>query len=63
MAKASFNKTYKISAKGTLNVEDDVVSIENPDTGELIQLSNLFADFSDRQVSITINYEEEYLSE
>ena len=60
MAKASINKTYKITAKGILNIDDDIVSIENPDTGELIQLSDLFEDFADKSVSLSINYDEDY---
>lgn len=60
MAKASINRNYKLNAKGVLSIDDDIVSIENPDTGELIQLSTLFADFADRTVSINISYDEDY---
>ena len=60
MAKASINKTYKITAKGTLSIDDDIVSIENSDTGELVQLSDLFEDFADKSVSLSINYDEDY---
>lgn len=60
MAKASINRNYKLNAKGVLSIEDDIVSIENPDTGELIQLSTLFSDFADRTVSINISYDEDY---
>ena len=62
MAKASFNKTYKINAKGVLSIDDDIVSIENPDTGELVQLSTLFEDFADKAVALSINYDEDYES-
>lgn len=60
MAKASINRNYKINAKGILSIEEDVVSIENADTGELIQLSTLFADFANRTVSLNISYDEDY---
>ena len=60
MAKASINKTYKITAKGILSIDDDIVSIENSDTGELVQLSDLFEDFADKSVSLSINYDEDY---
>ena len=60
MAKAAINFNYKISAKGILHIEDDVVSIENTDTGELINLSTLFNDFGDKSVSMSISYDEEY---
>ena len=60
MAKAAINFNYKISAKGILHIDGDVVAIENTDTGELINLSALFADFGDRSVSMSISYDEEY---
>lgn len=60
MAKASFNKTYKINARGVLSIDGDIVSVENPDTGELVQLSTLFEDFADKSVSLSINYDEDY---
>lgn len=60
MAKASINKTYKITAKGILSIDDDIISIENSDTGELVQLSDLFEDFADKSVSLSINYDEDY---
>lgn len=60
MAKASINRNYKINAKGILNIADNIVSIENTDTGELIQLSTLFSDFADRTVSLNISYDEDY---
>lgn len=60
MAKASINKNYKINAKGILSIDGNVVCIENTDTGELIQLSDLFADFANRTVSLSISYDEDY---
>ncbi len=60
MAKAAINFNYKISAKGILNIEDNTVAIENPDTGELIQLSELFEDFADKTVALSISYDEDY---
>lgn len=63
MAKAAISFNYKISAKGILHIDDDVVAIENTDTGELIQLSDLFEDFGDKSVSLSISYDEDYNSE
>lgn len=60
MAKAAFNKSYKINAKGVLSIDDNTVAVENPDTGELVELATLFADFADKPVSITISYDEDY---
>lgn len=62
MAKNSISYNYKISAKGILYIEDDVVGIEHAETGELIQLSDLFEDFADKSVSLSISYDEEYSS-
>lgn len=60
MAKAAINFNYKISAKGILHIEDNIVAIENLDTGELIQLSDLFEDFADKTVALSISYDEDY---
>nr|DAK86935.1 MAG TPA: YonK protein [Caudoviricetes sp.]DAT63943.1 MAG TPA: YonK protein [Caudoviricetes sp.] len=63
MAKAAFNKSYKINAKGVLSIDEGIVSVENPDTGELVELATLFIDFADKPVSISISYDEDYESE
>lgn len=61
MAKASINKNFKLSAKGVLGLdENDIIGVENPDTGEFIELSRLFADFLDKPVSMSISYDEDY---
>ena len=59
MAKASINKTFKLNAKGILSIEDDVVAIENTDTGELIDFKDLLAEFADKSVSLSVTYEYE----
>lgn len=61
MAKASISKNYKLSAKGVLGLdENDIVGIENADTGEFIELSKLFEDFMEKPVSMSISYDEDY---
>lgn len=60
MAKAAIVKKYNLSAQGILVVEDDTVGIENVDTGELIEMKDLLADFKDRTVKLSISYDEEY---
>ena len=60
MAKASITKKYSLSANGILQVTDTNVSIENPDTGELINLAELLSDFADRSVKLSVNYDEDY---
>ncbi len=60
MAKAAITKKFSLSANGILDINDGIVSIENVDTGELINLSELFADFADKTVSLSVNYNEDY---
>lgn len=60
MAKAAIVKKYNLSAQGILVIEDDIIGIENVDTGELIEMKDLLADFKDRTVKLSISYDEEY---
>lgn len=60
MAKASITKKYALSATGILDIADDVISIENPDTGELIDLKVLLKDFANRAVKLSVTYDEDY---
>ena len=60
MSKAAFNRKYTLNATGILSIEDDIVSIENPDTGELIPLSDLMVDFKDKTCKLSLNYDEDY---
>ena len=60
MAKAAIVKNYKLSAQGILSIDENGVFIENPDTGELVDLKDLFADFADKSVKLSINFDEDY---
>ena len=60
MAKASITQKISLSANGTLDINDGVVSIENPDTGELINLSTLLSDFADKSVKLSVAYDYDY---
>lgn len=60
MAKASITKKYALSANGILDITDDGVAIENPDTGELIDLKILLKDFVNRPVKLSVTYDEDY---
>ena len=61
MSKSAINRNYKLSAKGTLGLDENgVVGIENADTGEFIELSKLFEDFLEKLVSMSISYDEDY---
>ena len=60
MAKSAITKKMSLSANGILVIEDDVVSIENTDTGELINLSKLLEDFADKSVKLSVAYDYDY---
>ena len=60
MAKAAITKKFALNASGILNIENGIVSIENVDTGELINFSELLSDFADRTVKLSVNYDEDY---
>lgn len=60
MAKAAIVKKYSLNADGILNIDENGVSIENVETGELINLSTLLADFADRSIKLSVNYSEDY---
>lgn len=60
MAKASITKKYALSANGILDIADDGIAIENPDTGELIDLKTLLSDFANRVVKLSVAYDEDY---
>lgn len=57
---ANIKKKYSLNAKGILVIESGTIGIENTDTGEFFDLQNLLADFSDKSVSLSVNYDEEY---
>jgi hypothetical protein len=57
---ANITLKYALNAKGILSIEDDEVSLEIPDTGEVIKLSELLEDFADKTVKLSINYDEDY---
>ena len=60
MARASITKKYALSANGILSIDDDSIAIENDDTGELIDLKVLLADFADKTVKLSVTYDYDY---
>lgn len=60
MAKASITQKMSLSANGILAVGDDKIGIENPDTGEIITLDKLLADFADKSVKLSVTYDFDY---
>ena len=57
---ANITLKYSLNAKGILSIEDGVVALENVDTGELINFSELLSDFADRTVKLSVSCDEEY---
>lgn len=60
MAKASITKKFSLSANGILAINDDCVCLENPDTGELIDLRDLLYEFADKSVKLSVTYDYDY---
>lgn len=60
MAKAQIVKKYSLSAQGILAITEEGVGIENTESGELIDLKVLLADFADKSVKLSVNYDEDY---
>ena len=58
--KASITKKYSLSAKGILDITELGVGIEILETGEIVSLRDLLADFADKSVSLSVNYDEDY---
>ena len=51
---------YALNAKGILSIEDNDIGIEDSDTGEIIKLSDLLADFADKTIKLSVTYDEDY---
>lgn len=59
--KASITQKLSLNASGILTVAEDMVGIENPDTGELIDLRDLLSEFADRTVKLSVTYDYDYV--
>ena len=57
---ANITLKYSLNAKGIISIEDGVVALENVDTGELINFSELLSDFADRTVKLSVSCDEDY---
>ena len=56
---AKIQSKYTIQASGILRINNDEVFVENDDTGDVVSLSELFVDFADKYVKLSIAYGEE----
>ena len=57
---ANFTKKYTLSAKGILSIEDNIVGIENEETGEMFELKDMLSDFADKSIKLTVAYDESF---
>lgn len=60
MAKAAITQKMSLNACGVLDIGDGKIGIENPDTGEIIMLDKLLADFADKSVKLSVTYDFDY---
>ena len=60
---ANIVKKFALQAKGILVLDEGSMGIELPDSGEFIDFETLFADFADKSVKISVNYDEDYDAE
>ena len=60
MVKSAINKILKLNANGILAIDENVICIENPDTGEMIDLRELLCDFLNKPIEFSISYDYEY---
>lgn len=62
MAKSAITQKMSLNANGILAIGDGKIGIENLDTGELIMLDKLLADFADKSVKLSVTYDFDYES-
>lgn len=56
---SKFQKKYNFNAKGILYIEDDTLSIENEENGELVEIAPLLNDFHGKEVTFSVAYAED----
>lgn len=56
---SKFARKYNFNAKGILYIEDDVIFVENSETGELVSVSELLSDFVGKECTLAVAYAED----
>ena len=56
---SKFARKYNFNAKGILYIEDGVIHIENEETGALVNIVDLLADFHGKECTLTVAYAED----
>lgn len=57
---AAIMRKYSLTAKGIIGIDENGIFIENPDDGTMIYFEELFRDFDNKPVKISVGYDEEY---
>jgi hypothetical protein len=57
---SKINKKHTLSIKAILYVENNVISFEDANTGEVIPVASLAQEFDARECTLSIAYAEEY---
>jgi hypothetical protein len=56
---SKFARKYNFNAKGILYIEDEILYIENSETGELVSISEHLNDFVGKECTIAVAYAED----
>lgn len=56
---SKINKKYSADVKGVMSIDDGIVTVEVEDMNDPVILADLFKDFADKDVKISISYGEE----
>ena len=59
---ASITKKYTINANGILDIREEGVGIEIPETGEWVDLKDILHDFNGHTIKLSANCDEDYCS-
>lgn len=57
---SKINKKYSATIKGTLCIDENILSVEVENIENPVKLSDLFEDFDGKDICITIFYNQEF---
>lgn len=57
---SKITRKYNLNVKGILYVEDDVISVEDAESGELLPIASLLDDFNGKECTLSVAYAEDY---
>ena len=56
---SKFARKYNFNAKGILYINDGVISIENEENGELVDIAEMLEDFVGKECTLAVAYAED----